>query len=93
MAFIYDSLYTEGNLKLSSKKTMQLLNIEHETKHVDNELKVGLSPFKKKIVFSVIKSPLKMMKNAFYFIVKAFLVLKIFKFLSRLFGHEEKRLD
>ena len=28
------------------------------------------------------ESPLKMMKNAFYFISKALFVLKIFKFLS-----------
>ena len=28
------------------------------------------------------ESPLKMLKNAFYFILKAFFVLKIFKFLS-----------
>ena len=31
-----------------------------------------------------------MMKNAFYFILKALFVLKIFKFLSRLFGHVKK---
>ena len=31
-----------------------------------------------------------MMKNAFYFILKAVFVLKIFKFLSSLFGHIEK---
>ena len=31
-----------------------------------------------------------MMKNAFYFILKAPFVLKIFKFLSRLFGHAGK---
>ena len=42
MAFIYDSLYTEGNLKLSSKKTMQLLNIEHETKQALVMRKSGL---------------------------------------------------
>ena len=30
------------------------------------------------------------MKNALYFILKAFFVLKIFKFLSQLFGHVEK---
>ena len=30
------------------------------------------------------------MKNAFYFILKALFVLKIFKFLSWLFGHAEK---
>ena len=33
------------------------------------------------------------MKNAFYFTLKALSVLKIFKFLSWLFGHAEKRLD
>ena len=31
-----------------------------------------------------------MVKNAFYFIFKALFVLKIFKVLSRLFGHAEK---
>ena len=36
------------------------------------------------------ESPLKMMKNAFYFTVKALFVLKIFKFLAWLFGHVEK---
>ena len=34
------------------------------------------------------ESPLKMMKNAFYFILKALFVLKLFKF--GLFGHVEK---
>ena len=36
------------------------------------------------------ESPLKVMKNAFYFILKALLVLKIFKFLYWLFGHVKK---
>ena len=31
-----------------------------------------------------------MMKNAFYFTLKALFILKVFKFLSRLFGHVEK---
>ena len=35
-------------------------------------------------------SPSKMMKNAFYFVLKALFVLKIFKFLFWLFGHVEK---
>ena len=35
-------------------------------------------------------SPSKMMKNAFYFILKALFVLKISKFLSWLFEHAEK---
>ena len=37
------------------------------------------------------ESPLKAMKNAFYFIIKSLFVLKIFKFLSRLFGHVEEK--
>ena len=39
------------------------------------------------------ESPLKIMKNAFYFTSKALFVLQIFKLLSRLFGHAAKRLD
>ena len=41
----------------------------------------------------VSEGSLKMMKNAFYFILKALFVCKIFKFLSWLFGHIKKRLD
>ena len=33
------------------------------------------------------------MKNAFFSILKTLFVLKLFKFLSWLFGHVEKRLD
>ena len=40
-----------------------------------------------------IESALKLMKKAVYFTLKAFLVLKIRKFLSGLFGYEEKRRD
>ena len=43
--------------------------------------------------FLTTKSPLKIMKNAFYFTSKALFVLKIFKFLSQLFGHVSKRFD
>ena len=41
-------------------------------------LKVGLSPSKKNCVMCLIESPLKMMKNAFYFSLKALFVLKLF---------------
>ena len=42
----------------------------------------------KKICFiCLIENPLKITKNAFYSILKALFILKIFKFLSRLFGH------
>ena len=43
--------------------------------------------------FLAIENPIKMMENAFYFILKAFFVPRIFKFMSWLLGHIEKRLD
>ena len=43
--------------------------------------------------FLATESPLKMMKNPFYFTLKALCIFKIFKFLSWLLGHVEKRLD
>ena len=43
--------------------------------------------------FSINRSSLKIIKNAFYFTLKALFVLNIFQFLSRLFGHVEKQLD
>ena len=39
------------------------------------------------------KSPLKMMKNAFYFTSKAIFILKILKFLLWIFGHVSKQFD
>ena len=53
-------------------------------------LKVGLLSSKNICVICLIESSLKMMKNAFYFILKALFVLKIFKFLSWLFGQVGK---
>ena len=43
---------------------------------------IGLSTSKKDCFVCSTKSPLKVMKNAFYFILKSFFVLKIFNFLS-----------
>ena len=43
---------------------------------------IGLSPSKKNCFICSNKSPLKMMKNAFYLILKSFFVLKTFNFLS-----------
>ena len=39
------------------------------------------------------ENSLKMMRNAFYFMLKALFVLKIFTILSWRFGYVEKRLD
>ena len=59
--------------------------VHDETPHNKNmsiNIKVGLSPSKEiYVLFTSMESRLKMMKNAFYFIVKALFVLKIFKFL------------
>ena len=38
------------------------------------------------------ESPLKVMKNAFYFILKALFFLKMSRFLSWLVGHAKRRL-
>ena len=54
------------------------------------EVKGALSGLRQ---FWAIENPLKIIKNAFYFTSKALFVLKIFKFLSWLFGHVAKRLD
>ena len=53
----------------------------HELKEV-KYFKVGFSPSKKVFFICFNDSPSKMMKNAFYFILKALFVLKIFNFLS-----------
>ena len=50
-------------------------------------IKVALSSLR---ILLAAENPLKMMKNAFYFMSKALFVLKIFKFLSGLFGHVAK---
>ena len=62
----------------------------HVCNGCSTSIKVGLSPSQKKCVICFVKSSLKMMKNAFYFILRALFVLKKFKFLSWLFGHVEK---
>ena len=51
---------------------------------------VALSSLRRVLAY---ESPLKIMKNAFYFILKALFVLKIFEFLSWLFVHVRLRLD
>ena len=53
------------------------------------KLKVGLSA-SGLFFISCNESPLKMMKNAFYFMSKTLFVLEIFKFFSSLFGNAQK---
>ena len=54
-----------------------------------NSLKGALKGLKQ---FLTIESPLKVMKNAFYFTVKALIVVKVFKLLFWLFGHVKNDL-
>ena len=60
-------------------------------KYVLSYIKVGLSPSKKICIISLIESPLKMMRNGFCFDLKTIFVLKIFKFLSQLYGQTGKK--
>ena len=51
----------------------------HSCFRIDSFIKGALSGLRQ---FLATESPLKLMKNVFYFISKALFVLKIFKFLS-----------
>ena len=64
-------------------------NNNKEAKHFE-VVKGALSGLKQILAT---ESPLKMIKNGFYFTFKGLFVLKIFKFLSRFFGLVGKRLD
>ena len=69
---------------------MKLLSYEVTMTPKKQNLK-SYSHLPKKFLFICFnESPLKMMKNAFYFILKALFVFKIFKFLSWHFGHVEE---
>ena len=52
--------------------------------------KVTLTFKKKLYYFFDCESPLEVMKNVFHFVLQAFHVLKILKFLSQHFGLKEK---
>ena len=79
--------------KLCSNLLPQTAN--KSTKFTGNNsfLKVELSSFKKALFIRFNASPSKVMKNAFYFTIKAFFALKIFKFFLGFLGMQKKRLD
>ena len=64
------------------------VSVGKEISFVRNNLKGEISGL---IQFLAIERPFKMMKNAFSFTSKALFVLKLFKFLSQIFGHLSKR--
>ena len=60
----------------------------------NKHFKVGLLTFHKSVcVICFFESPLKLLKNAFYFTLKALFVLKIFTFLSWLSGHVFRKVN
>ena len=67
-----------------------MITVKHMLKEHRKIFKGALSGLRQ---FLETESPLKVIKNTFYFTAKVFLVLKIFKFLSCLFGLVSKRLD
>ena len=52
-----------------------------------------LSPFKNVVFICFNEISLKVMKNAFHFILRALFVVKIFNFCPDFLGHVGKRLD
>ena len=62
----------------------------YQLRYVSRDLKGPLSSLTQ---FLTTESFLEMMKNAFYFMLEAYFVPKVFKILSFLFGHVGKRLD
>ena len=70
-------------------KVMSIWMSKIDEKLTGIKIKVD-SHLPKKITFCINWNPFKKDKNAFYFILKALFVLKIFKFLSWFFGHLEK---
>ena len=70
-----------SNISFIPIQVMQAITMDRpdENKLFQNAFKGALSCLK---IFLATESTLKRMKNAFYFILKALFVLKIFKFLS-----------
>ena len=80
-------------MRLKMKNRLQRYGINRPRPRLgDKCIKYEMCHSKMIIIFikQLIEIPLKMMKNAFYFILKVLFVLRLYKFLSRLFGHVGK---
>ena len=77
-----------------SKNAKKICKTKH-VKHVNYDLSRTLS-FRKKLVICLIESPLKLMKNAFYFILMThtvFLLKNLQKFMIKLFLYKKSITD
>ena len=79
-------LVPQGSWVLSDRLLLRVLSYR-------GLLKVELSPFTVVVFIYFKESSIKILKNAFYFMLKALFLLEIFNFLSLLFVYVEKRLD
>ena len=97
VAYVSTYLFFAHILLLATEEEKHNSETKHEIKNIvlfiwSNENFKGAHSCLRQVL--VIKSLLKLTKNAFYFTSKERkYVLKIFKFLSWLFGHVVKRLD
>ena len=93
--YIHHSQVKPMLVKTKQKRTFLLLGICYKTSTTMIDLILGkmcstLKAHSKVRQFLISGISIKMMKNAFYFTLKALFFLKIFRFLSWLFGHVEK---
>ena len=85
---MYRDIFQEVKTKCRFSLYMFKFILKNTKDHLRlRQLKGALSGLRQ---FLATESPSQMMKNAFYFTIKAFFVLKIFKFFVLIFGHVEK---
>ena len=89
----YDVLTFEIEIIFLAKLLFFFSSLIKVRKNWIKNLKVVLWPSKKVDFIWLVENPWKNKQNAFYFILRAFSVLKTFTIWSDFFGHVEKRLD
>ena len=91
MCTIKFRIFLQGLQGSSDKSTFFLVpRYLYYLTFLPSSLKAGHLSSKNIIFICFNESPLKMMKNAFCFILKGLLFLKVFKFFSWFFGHVEE---
>ena len=86
--YIHQRKATEISLRYQTYKNSQIKRFFYYSENINH----SNGPFSDLWQFPTTKSPLKMMKSAFYFMLKAFFVLNIFIFLSWFYWLYWKRL-
>ena len=84
------SISRNGTEKIWSRLNKYASVCSHKSSFWITRIKIGLTPFKESSFIWFNESPLKLLKNTFYFILKTLLFLNIFKLLSWYFAHVKK---